>query len=311
MQLDAPAQAEIAAHRDLHTTTRRPTSLGLEDILHQVFPVLDHGFIRIVDYMGNDSSIVQAARVSYGRGTKKTSEDRALINYLMQHQHTTPFEMAEIKIHVKLPIFVAPQLIRHRTASVNEYSARYSVRDREFYIPEPDRLASQSSLNRQGTGAPLSGEEAQHVLTLPKQDATTSYGHYLDLLNEDSDGHRVSQHRSGLARELARLTLSVNFYTQWYWKVDLHNFLRFLYFRADQHAQYEIRAYAEVLFDILEGWVPITCQAFRNYQFGAMTLSVQAIELIRDRLSDKHTMPEEVGITRREWKTLSARFGLD
>ena len=311
MRLDTAATAEIAAHRDVHATTRRPISSGLEDILHQVFPVLDHGFIRIVDYMGNDSSIVQAARVSYGRGTKKSSEDQGLINYLMQHQHTTPFEMAEIKIHVKLPIFVARQWIRHRTASVNEYSARYSVLDREYYIPEPDRLASQSSLNRQGAGAQLTGEEARHVLTLLKQDATSSYSHYLDLLNEDSDGRLVSPRRLGLARELARMTLSVNFYTQWYWKVDLHNFMRFLHLRADQHAQYEIRAYAEVLLDILARWVPITCQAFRNYQFGAMTLSAQAIDLIRDRLSGKHTMPEDVGINRREWKTLTETFGLD
>ena len=311
MQIDADARAEISALRDHYATTRRPVSTGLEPILHQIFPVLDHGFIRIVDYMGNDSSIVQAARVSYGRGTKKTSEDRGLINYLLQHQHTTPFEMAEIKLHVKLPIFVARQWIRHRTASVNEYSARYSVLDREFYVPELDRLASQSSLNRQGAGQQLPDQEAQYVLNMLKEDATTAYNHYLDLLNEDSDGNRVSQSRLGLARELARMTLSVNFYTQWYWKVNLHNFMRFLHLRGDQHAQYEIRLYAEVLLDILERWVPITSQAFSEYQRGALTLSAKAIEIIRDRLSGKHTSPEEVGISRREWKTLSDTFGLD
>ena len=310
MSLSDTEKLEVAKVRDFQSSTRRPTSQSLEDILHQVFPVLDHGFIRVVDYMGNDSSIVQAARVSYGIGTKKRSEDRGLINYLMRHRHTTPFEMAEIKLHVKLPIFVARQWIRHRTASVNEYSARYSVLDREFYVPEPDRLAAQSSTNRQGRDQPLQGKEASYVLDLLRTDATAAYDHYLDLLNEDREGKRRRQDHTGLARELARMNLSVNFYTQWYWKVDLLNFMKFLHLRADPHAQYEIRAYAEVLLGLLEKWVPITFQAFHEYQRGAITLSATAVKVIQARLDGKTVLPETSGLSTREWKELNAIFGL-
>ena len=246
--------SEIAEARDQSQPTRRPVAPALEDIIYQPLPVLDHGFLRVVDYMGNDSAVVQAARVSYGRGTRKVQEDRGLISYLMRHRHSTPFEMAEIKLHVKLPIFVARQWIRHRTASVNEYSARYSILDNEFYLPEPEHLAAQSSSNRQGRGRVLDASEMQSVLDLLKRDAENAYAGYLQMLNENAEGHSINPQRSGLARELARINLSLNFYTQWYWKIDLHNFMGFLQLRADAHAQYEIRAYATIMLDILRRW---------------------------------------------------------
>ncbi len=193
-------------------------------MLYHAVPVLDHGFVRVIDYMGDDAAVVQAARVSYGRGTKRVSEDAGLIRYLMRHRHSTPFEMCEIKYHVKLPIFVARQWIRHRTANVNEYSARYSVMDREFYIPAPEHLAAQSASNRQGRGAVLEGEEAAAVLDLLRSDAGRAHDNYSWMLNEDA----ADPARQGLARELARMNLTLNTYTQWYWKTDLHNLLGFL-----------------------------------------------------------------------------------
>ena len=220
---------------------------ALEAMLYQAIPVLDHGFVRVIDYMGDDAAIVQAARVSYGRGTRRVSEDAGLIRYLMRHRHSTPFEMCEIKYHVKLPIFVARQWIRHRTANVNEYSARYSILDREFYLPAPEHLAAQSAANRQGRGDVLAGEEAAHVLDLLREDATRCYDHYAEMLNEDEAGAARDPSRQGLARELARMNLTLNTYTQWYWKTDLHNLFHFLSLRADAHAQYEIRAYAEAM----------------------------------------------------------------
>jgi thymidylate synthase (FAD) len=249
--------AEIAALRDQTAATRRPTVPALEELLFTAMPVLDHGFVRVIDYMGDDSAIVQAARVSYGRGTRRVSEDAGLIRYLMRHWHSTPFEMCEIKYHVKLPIFVARQWIRHRTANVNEYSARYSILDREFYLPAPEHLAAQSAANRQGRGAVLGGDEAARVLDLLRQDATRCYDHYAEMLNEDDAGGQRDPARQGLARELARMNLTLNTYTQWYWKIDLYNLLHFLALRADPHAQYEIRAYAEVMMRSVEAWVPL------------------------------------------------------
>ena len=163
--------------------TRRVTVPALEESLYKPFKVLDHGFIRIVDYMGDDNAVVQAARVSYGTGTKQVREDRGLIRYLMRHRHTTPFEMCEIKLHVKLPIFVARQWVRHRTANINEYSARYSYLDKEFYVPEPEHLATQSSTNRQGRGAVLEGQEAAKVLQILREDASRSHDHYVEMMN--------------------------------------------------------------------------------------------------------------------------------
>jgi len=244
MRLTEDQTAEIAALRAQNAPTVRPTVPALEALLYQAIPVLDHGFIRVIDYMGDDAAIVQAARVSYGKGTRRVSEDAGLIRYLMRHRHSTPFEMCEIKYHVKLPIFIARQWIRHRTANVNEYSARYSILDREFYIPAPEHLAAQSAVNRQGRGDVLDGAEAAHVLDLLREDATRTYDHYAEMLNEDEAGAARDPSRQGLARELARMNLTLNTYTQWYWKTDLHNLFHFLSLRADAHAQYEIRAYA-------------------------------------------------------------------
>src|SRR5262250_1656186 len=188
MTLKPDEKAEIELARGTAATTRRATVPALEEILFQAIPVLDHGFVRVIDYMGDDAAVVQAARVSYGKGTKKVSEDRGLIQYLMRHRHTTPFEMCEIKYHVKLPIFVARQWIRHRTANVNEYSARYSILDNEFYIPAPEHLAAQAVTNRQGRGDVLEGEAARHVLDLLREDAERAYAGYAELLNEDESG---------------------------------------------------------------------------------------------------------------------------
>ena len=258
------ARQDIDATRADRFETRRATVPALEEMLFEALPVLDHGFIRVIDYMGDDGAVVQAARVSYGRGTKHVSEDRGLIRYLMRHWHSTPFEMCEIKLHVKLPIFVARQWIRHRTSSVNEYSARYSVLDEEFYIPAPNQLAAQSSSNRQGRSGLLEESEAARVLDLLRDDASRNYRDYLWMLNEND----ADPDRSGLARELARMNLTLNMYTQWYWKTNLHNLFNFMRLRADAHAQYEIRVYADVLRDLTERWVPLSYEAFMEYRMG-------------------------------------------
>src|ERR1700712_2829968 len=252
MPLSTDQQAEIDQARGAAQATLRPIAPALEEILFQALPVLDHGFVRVVDYMGDAAAVVQAARVSYGRGTKKVSEDRGLINYLMRHWHTTPFEMAEIKVHVKLPIFVARQWIRHRTASINEYSARYSVLDREFYLPEEAQLKAQSASNRQGRGDGLEPDEARQVLDILRGDAERTYANYSWMLNEDAAGGQVDTSRDGLARELARINLTLGTYTQWYWKTNLHNLMGFLRLRADSPAQYGIRVYAAVLGDVMQ-----------------------------------------------------------
>lgn len=302
--------AEIEELRSSRSATLRPVSEGMEEILHQPIPVLDHGFVRVVDYMGNDDAVVQAARVSYGRGTKRVSEDRGLINYLLRHWHTTPFEMAEVKLHVKLPIFVARQWIRHRMASVNEYSARYSVMDREFYVPEREHLAAQSSANRQGRGTVLEGMEAEEVLDMLRRDAERNYDHYEAMLNEPGAGsHRDD--RLGLARELARMNLSLNFYTQWYWKADLHNFMSFLRLRADPHAQYEIRAYADAMLGILARWVPLTHEAFLEHRMGAATLSATSLAVVRRMIAGESVTQEDSGLTKREWGELAAVLRID
>jgi thymidylate synthase (FAD) len=274
-------------------------------MLFQPAPVLDHGFVRVIDYMGDDSAIVQAARVSYGRGTKRVQEDAGLIRYLMRHHHTTPFEMCEIKFHIKLPIFVARQWIRHRTASVNEYSARYSILDKEFYIPAPEHLATQSVTNRQGRGEILDGEEAATVLTMLRDDAERCYAHYASMLNE---GDSADPSRRGLARELARMNLTLNTYTQWYWKTNLHNLFHFLSLRADAHAQYEIRVYADEMMRVTEAWVPIATAAFRDYRLGAVTLSAQMISVIKRMLAGEALTQQTSGLNRREWAEFTAHF---
>ena len=309
MPLSTDQQAEIDHARTEARPTLRATVPSLEEILYRALPVLDHGFVRVVDYMGDDAAVVQAARVSYGRGTKKVSEDRGLINYLIRHRHTTPFEMCEIKYHVKLPIFVARQWIRHRTANVNEYSARYSILDNEFYLPKPEHLAAQSAANRQGRDAVLAGKEAERVFDLLRKDAELVYEHYLEMLNEGEGGAPLDPERSGLARELARMNLSLNFYTQWYWKTDLHNLMQFLSLRADAHAQYEIRAYAETMIDTLQRWCPISHDAFMEHRMGGAHLSRTALTVVKRLLAGEKVEQKESGISAREWHELMAVLG--
>jgi len=306
MRLTKEHQEEIAGQRGEVRETRRATVPALEAILYEPLPVLDHGFVRVIDYMGDDAAIVQSARVSYGRGTRKVSEDQGLINYLMRHRHTTPFEMCEIKYHIKLPIFVARQWIRHRTANVNEYSARYSILDNEFYIPDPEHLAVQTTTNRQGRGAAIAGEAARRVLDLLRRDAERAYAGYFELLNEDTSGLPIDPARPGLARELARINLSLGFYTQWYWKTDLHNLMHFLSLRADPHAQYEIRAYAEVMLGTLARWVPMAHAAFLEYRMNAATISATGVSVIRRLLAGEPVDQPSSGLSPREWRELMA-----
>jgi thymidylate synthase (FAD) len=227
----------------------------------------------------------------------------------MRHRHTTPFEMCEIKYHVKLPIFVARQWIRHRTANVNEYSARYSILDNEFYLPAPEQIAAQSRSNRQGRGDTLPPEETARVLDLLREDAMRAYRGYSDLLNEDEAGNTVDPARHGLARELARMNLTLGFYTQWYWKTDLHNLLNFLSLRADPHAQYEIRVYADAMIDTLERWVPITAEAFRQYRLGGAHLSANGLAVVKRMLAGASVTQAESGMTKREWTELMETLG--
>ena len=296
--------AEIDDLRANTSKTIRPVAEGIEKILYKVFPALDHGFIRVVDYMGDDQAVVQAARVSYGKGTTRVSEDRGLIRYLMRHRHSTPFEMCEIKLHVKLPMFIARQWIRHRTASINEYSARYSVLDKEFYIPDAKDLAVQSVSNRQGRGSVLSETDSNEALKMLKRDAEKCFDTYEYLLNEKSNGDIIDKNRDGLARELARINLTLNTYTQWYWKTNLHNLMNFIYLRADSHAQYEIRVYADIIYDIMKAWVPITAEAFSSYRSGSIELSTEAMKVIKLMIAGKNIDQKSSGLSAREWNEL-------
>jgi thymidylate synthase (FAD) len=294
MTLTPDQQAEIDALRAAPRQTLRAVSEGMEAHLYNAIPVLDHGFIRVVDYMGDDAAICQAARVSYGKGTKSVQNDEGLIRYLMRHWHSTPFEMCEVKLHVKLPVFVARQWIRHRTANVNEYSARYSILDREFYIPATEHIAAQSVVNNQGRGEALTGAEAARVLDILKTDSERSYDNYQAMISDD--GQR------GLARELARMNLPANIYTQWYWKVDLHNLLHFLRLRADAHAQYEIRVYADAICSVVADWVPFAYAAFEDYRLGGATLSETALECVRRMLKGEAVTQETSGMSKGEWR---------
>lgn len=324
--VDTDQEAEIDDLRASLAQTRRATVPALEELLYKPLPVLDHGFVRVIDYMGDDAGIVQAARVSYGRGTKQVSNDRGLINYLMRHRHTSPFEMCELKLHVKLPIFVARQWIRHRTANVNEYSARYSVLDREFYVPDqefirlqraekraapnqaslfedagsaaPQVTAAQSSTNKQGREGALDADAAASVLREIGAISARSFTVYEKLLGDEE--------RPGIARELARMVLPLNTYTQWYWKVDLHNLLHFLRLRHDAHAQYEIRAYAEVLMDVVHRWVPLTARAFADYRLEGAELSATALAAIRRALAGEAVTRANSGLSAGEWRELEA-----
>jgi thymidylate synthase (FAD) len=309
-RLSGEQQQDIRELREQSAPTRRSVVPALEEILYETLPVLDRGFVRVIDYMGDDAAIVQAARVSYGRGTRQVSSDRGLINYLMRMRHTSPFEMCELKLHVKLPIFVARQWIRHRTASVNEYSARYSVLDDEFYLPAPEHLATQSTTNRQGRAEVLDGPAAAGALEAIESNAAEAYARYVALLSEGGDGQPLAG-RAGLARELARMVLPLNAYTQWYWKADLHNLLHFVALRADPHAQYEIRAYAEVLLDIVRRWVPLTHAAFVDYRLDGAALSAKALAVVRRMLRGETVEQADSGLSLREWRELEALLAQD
>lgn len=299
MPLSPEQLAEIAEQRSNPHQTLRAVSEGMEKHLYHAHEVLDHGFVRVIDYMGNDSAITQAARVSYGKGTKSVQNDEGLIRYLMRHWHSTPFEMCEIKLHVKLPVFVARQWIRHRTANVNEYSARYSILDREFYIPAPEQLAAQSVINNQGRGEALTPEESARVLHLLKSDAAQCYDHYAEMIGETDENGDAKQ---GLARELARMNLPANIYTQWYWKVDLHNLFHFLRLRADAHAQYEIRVYADAIACVVADWVPAAFAAFEDYRMGGANLSGKSLDCIRRMLKGEDVTQESSGMSKGEWR---------
>lgn len=291
-------------------STKRATVPEVEDLLYKPFKVLDHGFVRVVDYMGSDQAVVQSARVSYGSGTKKLRQDQGLINYLLRHRHTTPFEMCEIKFHIKLPIFIARQWIRHRTANVNEYSARYSIMGKEFYIPNRENLCSQSETNKQGRSEVLSDQEADRVLELLKQDSENSYKHYEEMMNVDANGNVIDESKQGLTRELARMNLSLNYYTEWYWKIDLHNLLHFLALRVDSHAQYEIQEYAKVMLAIVEKWVPFTSEAFSDYKQNSFACSAKMTEVIKRKIQGENITQENSGLTKREWGELASKFNL-
>ncbi|MBL3284305.1 Thymidylate synthase ThyX [Rickettsiales endosymbiont of Paramecium tredecaurelia] len=294
------------------TLTARPTVEELEKIIAQPIPILDKGFIRLVDYMGDDAAVVQAARVSYGVGTKQSSQDKALINYLMRHRHTSPFEMCEIKLHIKLPIFIARQWIRHRTASVNEYSARYSILSNEFYLPSLEQVKPQAKNNKQcSADAPLPTQEAMEVLEILKQDALRNYEHYIHMMNQDEEGNCINANRFGISRELARMNLTLNYYTQWYWKTNLRNLLHFLDLRCSPHAQYEIRVYALALMDVVKKWVPMVAQAFEEHVSNGITLSASAKELIK-RIIHKQPHKEQLdNMNKKELAQITEIFGIE
>ncbi len=301
MPLSPEQQAEVDDLRATPRPTLRAVSEGMERHLYVAHDVLDHGFVRVIDYMGDDAAICQAARVSYGKGTKSVQNDEGLIRYLMRHWHSTPFEMCEIKLHVKLPVFVARQWIRHRTANVNEYSARYSILDREFYIPQAEHLAAQSVVNNQGRGEALTGEEAERVLRYLKDDAGRAYDHYEEMISDEG--------QQGLARELARMNLPANIYTQWYWKVDLHNLFHFLRLRADAHAQYEIRVYADAMCKVVADWVPAAYAAFEDYRLGGAVLSASGVDCLKRMLKGEQVTQETSGMSKGEWREFEGLLG--
>lgn len=257
-----------------HERVSRLKSESLDNILHQRISVLDHGALSVLEYMGNDTAIVEAARISYGSGTKKTRDDGTLIDYLFRNKHTSPFEMCEIMLYVKLPVFIAAQWIRHRTANINSYSARYSEMPDEFYIPQANQLNKQHALSRQCSGDALDLTLAEGISAEMLDHSKKSYAFYKKLIND------------GVSRELARMVLPQNIYTSWYWKIDLHNLTHFLTLRIAEHAQAEIRAYAQViLHDIVAKWVPLTYNAFCKYRLGAKSVSSLGKNVIQDAIN--------------------------
>jgi len=259
--------------------------------LDRYFPVLDHGFVALVDYMGDDEAIERAARVSYGKGTRSVRKTRGLIRYLMRHHHTTPIEQVELKFHVAMPIFVQRQFIRHRTFSVNEYSGRYSVMPETYYIPEQHRYGVQSKENRQGTGKGVPTYPYDVFKKNINSGSSTSFSHYYKYIEK------------GVARELARVNLPLNMYTELYFSVDLHNLFHFLNLRLDSHAQWEIRQYAEVIAGLTREVVPLAFEAFVDYQLNSYSLSRMEIEAVRS-LGEGEDLREdtleELGMSNRE-----------
>jgi len=296
-------------------STKRPTCDALEEILYQEFPVLDHGHVVVCDYMGDEFSVLEAARTSYGGGTRSVSPDIGLLRYLLRNHHATPFEMCEIKFRMKLPIFVARQIVRHRTASLNEVSARYSVLEKEFYIPDAKNIAPQAKDNKQGRAGELTPAQAEHVQDLLKTDAELCYSHYTALLGDEAnevmynvDFNKLQEDENfpGIARELARMNLNLNYYTSWIWKIDLRNLLGFLYLRCDPHAQYEVRVYANAMADIVKRWLPNIWAAFEDYKVNAVTFSAQEMAILRNMINSFPSVPEShktyEGLSKREQK---------
>ncbi len=282
------------------TRIKRLNIKEMDDILGYTFKVLDKGFIRVIDYMGSDESVVQAARVSYGYGTKKINEDSGLIRYLISHSHTTPFEMCEIKFHIKVPIFIARQWIRHRTANINEYSARYSIMKDEYYVPELDEIGVQSEINKQCRDFIDSSDEIDKIKSYTKdiinKTSKDQYDIYKQMLNKN------------IAREIARMSLTLNYYTEFYWKIDAHNLMHFLNLRSDNHAQYEIRVYAEKMLEIFKIWMPITYEAFLNYKKNSFLLSNKMKDILKRKITGENISFESSGLNKREWNKLKDEF---
>ena len=272
---------------------------------------LDKGFVRLVDVMPRlaesgdlatgDFSIVQAARVSYGKGTKQVNQDRGLIRYLMRNWHTSPLEMAEVKLHVKMPIFVARQWVRHRTANINEYSGRYSEMSSDFYLPDQDRIQKQSSNNKQGSGESFDAKTSADMVSSMEEGQKIAYEEYTKYMDSD------------MARELSRINLPVSNYTEWYWKCDLMNLFKFLKLRLDSHAQYEIRVYAEAILNLIEPLFPLACEAFSDYWLNGESFSKQQMEILRDVLKDHQDILDKndsMDISLREINELKSKLGI-
>lgn len=290
----------------------RTNSPALDAILGHSYPVLDHGFCRVIDYMGDDVAIVQMARTSYGQGTKSTSDDRGLIRYLMRHHHTSPMEGCEIKLHLKMPIFVARQWIRHRTAALNEVSGRYSVLSGEFYFPDAERLGRQSVTNKQGTGQSYDAATAEIILDQMDHAVDGADSMYRFFISPEA-AENPADSGYDLSRELARIILPQNIYTEMYWKIDLHNLFHFLRLRADAHAQWEIRQYADLICSLVALWVPHAYGAWVDYRKEAVTFSRMEMEAIREMATDIlniGVVPNRPdGMTDREVKEFHVKMG--
>lgn len=296
-------KSDYYSDAELLVIAAQDSRFQFKPLIGKQFGCLDHGLIEVIDYMGNDAAVIQAAQTSYGEGTKKVSTEGTLMNYLWRHQHTTPFEMCEIKVFMRLPIFVARQLIRHRTASVNEYSMRYSTPQDLFYTPETDHIQFQALDNKQGRSGEVDQRLQREFQDYTQGVAKSAMAGY-NRFNDEK-----------LARELNRINLPVSAYTQWYWKVDLKNLLHFLKLRMDSHAQYEIRVFANILGEIVKEWCPKVWAAFEEYTLHGMTLSRKEQKVVKAFMEsfslpepEDSTLFETAGFTKREWDELKAKF---